>query len=71
MLVNDLIFDCPNQDDKPELLNESVYQGQRCVEQILYEYYPGHSRYYTKDQKCVYNLTLHMKTLMYYRIVQH
>ena len=31
-LVNDLIFDCPNQDDEPELLNETLNLGERCVE---------------------------------------
>ena len=42
-LVNDLIFDCPSQDDEPELLNMLVNQGKRCVEQDMYECYPGHT----------------------------
>ena len=65
------MFDCPNQDDELELLNESVSQGQICVKQNMYECYPGHSRCYTKDQKCIYNLTLDTQILMYYRNGQH
>ena len=71
MLVNDLVFDCPNQDDEPELLNELENHGKACIDQNMHECYPGHSRCYTNDQKCIYNLTLDLQTLMYCRNGQH
>ena len=71
MLVNDLIFDCPNQDDEPELLSELENHEKTGVEQNMNECYPGHSRCYTRDQKCIYNLTLGTETLMYCRNGQH
>ena len=36
LLINDLIFDCPNEDDEPELLNELTKYG-RCAEQNMCE----------------------------------
>ena len=69
-LVNDLIFDCPNQDDEPELLNTFVNIA-RCVEQKIHECYPGHSKCYTNNQKCIYNLTSDTQMLMYCRNAQH
>ena len=69
-LINDLIFDCPNEDDEPELLNESAKYLQ-CAEQNMHECYPGHSRCYTKHQKCIYNLTSDTQMLMYCRNGQH
>ena len=55
-LVNDLIFDCPYQDDEPELLTIGTMKAMTCTEKHMYECYPGHSRCYTDDQKCMYNL---------------
>ena len=64
-LVNDLIFESPNQDDEPELLNELVNYGRRCAEKNMYECYPGHSKCCIKQQKCIYNLTSDTQMLMY------
>ena len=70
-LVDDLIFDCPYQDDESELLSVSLGDRVRCKEEGSYECYPGPSRCYTEDQKCVYNLTQDTQTLMYCRNGQH
>ena len=37
----------------------------------MHECYPGHSRCYTKDQKCIYNLTSNTQMLMYCRNGKH
>ena len=70
-LISDLVFDCLNKDDEPELLNVSLHNGRRCVEQNMHECYHGHSKCYTKHQKCIYNLTSDTQILMYCRNGQH
>ena len=69
-LLNDLIFDCPYNDDEPELLNETLDTKTKCPINML-EYYPGHSRCYKQDNKCVYNLSTTTQTLMYCRNGKH
>ena len=53
------------------MLNELVKQRGRCADENMHECYPGHSRCYTKHQKCVYNLTSDTQMLMYCRNGQH
>ena len=71
LLLNDLVFDCPYKDDEPELLNNLQKYNRKCAEMDMYECYPGHSKYYIKDQKCMYNITRDTQTLMYCRNGQH
>ena len=70
-LVNDLIFDCPCEDDEPELLNETQKYRQKCTDVEMHERYPGHSRCYNKHKKCIYNLTIETQSLVYCRNGEH
>ncbi len=69
--MNDLIFDCPYQDDETELFNVGKEKFVHCAEQNMLECLPGHSKCYREEEKCRYNLTSHTKTLMYCRNGQH
>ena len=70
-LLNDLIFNYPYKDDEPESLNTLQKYNRKCAEIDMYECYPGHSRCYIKEQKCIYNITRDTQTLMYCRNGQH
>ncbi len=72
-LVNDLIFDCPFYDDEEEMHVQSLpaEKVSRCTDSNMYECYPGHSKCYTKDQHCIYNLTHEEGSLMYCRNGRH
>ena len=69
--VDDLIFDCPNGNDEPELKSILPPYKYRCPKPNMIECYPGHSKCYTNNEKCVYNLTKDSKILMYCRNGQH
>ncbi len=68
--INDLVIDCPNDiDDEPELVsNNSSF---KCPQQDMLECYPGHTRCFTRIEKCIYNLTKETQFLMYCRNGQH
>ena len=71
VFLNDLILDCPLGDDEPELLHNLSKYKYRCPEPNMYECYPGHTRCYTKEQKCYYLLNKQFKTLSVCRNGMH
>ena len=70
-LIDDLVFDCPNGNDEKELLEMQSTYLYRCPHPDMIECYPGHSRCYTREQKCTYILDKETETLLYCRNGQH
>ena len=68
--IDDLIFDCPNGEDEPELKSIFLPYKYRCPKPNMIECHPGHSKCYTNIEQCVYNLTIELR-LMYCRNGQH
>ena len=69
-LFNDLIFDCHNGKDEPLLLNIDR-QSYNCLTANMIECYQGHTKCYTKEQRCQYSLDIASNTLLYCRNGQH
>ncbi len=69
--LDDLLFDCPHQDDENELQSLPSEKIPACQEKNMHRCYPGHSECHTTKQKCIYNLTAEAKTLMYCRNGKH
>ncbi len=64
-LINDAVPDCPNNDDEMEHLtgeNNNTMQ---------YECFPGGHKFYSQDERCLYNLSRDTSTLMYCRNGKH
>ena len=57
-LVNDLVPDCPDSTDEMVfLINSSSFRHEyNCPQSNMLECYPGHSKCFTKDQVCLYNI---------------
>ena len=71
LLVNDFVIDCPFGDDEKELLNMSIYYENKCSYQNRIECYPGHTKCYDKEQRCVYLLQTYTNKLFPCRNGKH
>ncbi len=68
-LLDDLIPDCPNNDDEMQHANTENTQAQCPPE--MYECLPGSSLCFSEGHRCLYNLTRDTFTLMYCRNGKH
>ena len=69
--IDDLIFDCPAGIDEPEILQNSGNHTVTCINKGMFSCHPFHSKCYSENQRCIYNISLETKALMYCRNGEH
>ena len=74
VFVNDLVPDCKNSEDEPVLMQgnySNLSLDNNCKDENMLECFPGHTRCYYKEHKCLYYLSNRTNALLICRNGKH